>query len=204
MGDGNKNLNNKTGSIILAGGLGERLKAVGSKPFLLYKDKSFLQIAVDNVKLIRLNSLVIVTNDLFFNDIKQLNFPAKILINPHPEQGMLSSILIGLKEIKSSCCSGFFLCAVDYPLVQQKTYHKLLLAHQSLPDQIIKPIFKGKKGHPIVFPRNLFHALQKAPLDQGARFVTRQYSHLTTTVEVSDPGILININTPEIYHQYCK
>lgn len=199
----NKNLNIATGAIILAGGLGERLKAVGSKPFLLYNTKSFLQIAVDNVRSLRLNPLVIVTNNHFFKDIKQLDFHAKILINPHPKQGMLSSILIGLKEIKSSC-SGLFLCPIDYPLVQQETYHKLLLAHQSDPDQIIKPTFKNRSGHPIVFPKNLFQALREAPLDEGARFVTRQYAHLTKTVEVDDSGILININTPQLYKQYCK
>jgi molybdenum cofactor cytidylyltransferase len=203
MGNNNKNLNVDRGAIILAGGLGERLKAVGSKPFLLYKNKSFIQIAVDNVESIRLNPIVIVTNDLFFNEIKQLNFSARILINPQPEEGMLSSILIGLMEIESSC-SGFFLCPLDYPLVQQETYHKLLLAHQSDPDQIIKPTFKNRSGHPIVFPKNLFQALRQAPLNQGARFLTRHYAHLTKIVDVDDPGILININTPQLYHQYCN
>jgi len=183
--------------------LGERLKAVGSKPFLLYNNKSFFQIAVENVQSLRLNPIVIVTNDLFFNDIKQLHFPAKILINLHPEQGMLSSILVGLKEMEAFC-SGFFLCPIDYPLVKQTTYHKLFLAHQSNPDQIIKPAFQNQSGHPIVFPKNLFQALRVAPLGEGARFVTRQYSHLTKNIEVDDPGVLININTPELYHQYCK
>lgn len=203
MGDRNKTLDIDTGAIILAGGLGERLKAVGPKPFLFYKGKSFLQIAVENVWSIRLNPIVIVTNDLFFNDIKQLHFPAKILINHHPEHGMLSSILIGLKEIESSR-SGFFLCPIDYPMVLKETYHKLLLAHQSNPDQIIKPAFKNQSGHPIVFPKNLTQALQQAPLNQGARLVTRQNAHLTKIIRVEDSGILININTPQLYHQYCK
>jgi len=203
MGNWNKKLDTNAGAIILAGGLGERLKTVGSKPFLLYKGKSFLQIAVDNVKSVRLNPFVIVTNELFFNDIKQLNFPAKILINPCPKKGMLSSIMVGLKVIESSC-SGFFLCPVDYPMVQPETYHKLLLAHRSDPDQIIKPIHKDLSGHPIIFPKNFFQALRQVPLNQGARFVTRHYAHLIKTIEVDDPGILININTPQLYHQYCK
>jgi len=203
MGNRNKNLNLDTGAIILAGGLGERLKAVGSKPFLLYNNKSFLQIAVDNVQSIRLDPIVVVTNDLFFNDIKQLIFPAKILLNLHPEQGMLSSIRIGLKGITDSC-SGFFLCPIDYPMVLKETYHKLLLAHQSNPDQIIKPAFKNQSGHPIVFPKNLIQYLQQAPSNQGARYVIRQNAHLTKIIRVEDPGILININTPQLYHQYCK
>lgn len=192
-----------TGAIILAGGLGKRLVSVGPKPFLLYKKKSFLEIAVENARSIELHPLIVVTNESFYPKIVALNLPVKILINPHPEQGMLSSILIGLKEIESSC-SGFFLCPIDYPQVQQKTYLKLLLAHRSFPTHIIKPIFKEKSGHPVVIPRRLFRILQEAPLDSGVRLTIAQFSHLNHFVEVDDPGILININTPELYYQHCK
>jgi CTP:molybdopterin cytidylyltransferase MocA len=198
-----ENLNTNAGAIILAGGLGERLQAVGLKPFLFYKKKSFLQIVVDNVSSIKLNPVAIVTNDIFYEKIIEQNFPGRILINPHPEHGMLSSILIGLREIGSSC-SGVFLCPIDYPLVQQATYHKLLLAHQSDPEKIIKPACNDQPGHPIVFPATLFQSLRDAPQELGARFVTRQFVHFIKTVEVNDPGILININTPELYYQHCK
>jgi molybdenum cofactor cytidylyltransferase len=198
-----KNLNINAGAIILAGGLGERLQAVGLKPFLFYKKKSFLQIVVDNVSSIKLNPIAIVTNDIYYEKIIEQNFPGKILINPHPECGMLSSILIGLEEIESSI-TGFFLCPIDYPLVEQATYHKLLLAHRSYPDKIITPACEGQPGHPIIFPKRLFQALREAPLDQGARFVTRKHAHHIKVIEVEDPGILININTPGVYYQYCK
>ncbi|HEX9973727.1 MAG TPA: nucleotidyltransferase family protein [bacterium] len=198
-----ENLNTNASAIILVGGLGERLQAVGLKPFLLCKGKSFLEIAVENVSSIQLNPVLIVTNHIFYGKIIAQNFPAKILINPHPEDGMLSSILIGLKEIESSI-AGFFLCPIDYPLVEQATFHKLLLAHQSDPDKIITPACNGQSGHPIVFPATLFQSLREAPQELGARFVTRQFVHLTKTVEVNDPGILININTPGLYCQYCK
>jgi molybdenum cofactor cytidylyltransferase len=203
LGNRNKSLNIKTGVIILAAGLGERLKTVGLKPFLLYKGKSFIQLAVEKVKSIGIDPLVIVTNKLYYPQILECNFPASIQINPHPEQGMLSSILIGLNEIESSG-AGFFLCPIDYPLVQQKTYHKLLLAHQSQPHQIIKPVCNSRAGHPIVFPKNLIESLKQAPLDQGARVVTRQHVHQTSFIPVDDPGILLNINTPGLYFQYCK
>lgn len=199
----NRSSSLNTGAIILAGGLGKRLQAVGLKPFLLCGDKSFLQLAIENLQSIGLESLVIVTNQLFYPKISARNFPAQILINPQPERGMLSSILIGLQEIESSC-AGFFLCPIDYPLVLPTTFQKLLLAHQSNPDRIIKPVFNNQPGHPVVIPKNLFQAIHNAPLDQGARFVIRQWAHLTLNIAVDDPGILININTPELYYQHCK
>lgn len=198
-----ENLNSNVGAMILAGGLGERLKAVGSKPFLLCNGKSFVHIAMENVSSIRLHPIIIVTNDTYYEKLLALNFPAKILINPKPEDGMLSSILIGLQEFKTTC-SGFFLCPIDYPLVQRTTYRHLLLAHRSYPDHIIKPACNGQPGHPVVFPKYLFHALCEAPLSQGARYVTRQFAHLIKTIAVDDPGILLNINTPGLYRQHCK
>lgn len=203
MGEQNKDLKINTGAVILAGGLGERLKTVGLKPFLFYKDKSFIQLAVEKVRSIGLDPLIIVTNKLYYPQILECNFPAIIQINPTPEQGMLSSILIGLNEIESFG-AGFFLCPIDYPLVQQNTYNKLLLAYQSQPNRIIKPVFNSQPGHPIIFPKNLIESLKQAPLDQGARAVTRRHAHQTSFIAVDDPGILININTPELYFQYCK
>ncbi len=196
-------LNINPGAIILAAGLGKRLKPVGLKPFLLFKGKSFIEIAFENAKSIQLHPVVIVTNEFFYQKIIALNLCPRILINPHPEQGMLSSILIGLNEIKSSC-SGFFLCPIDYPLVQKETFNKLLLAHQAAPDRIIKPSYQKKSGHPIVFPGNLFNDLEKAPLNQDIRFVINQNPHLIRFIDVDDPGVLININTPELYYQHRK
>jgi len=191
------------GAIILAGGLGKRLKAVGLKPFLLCRGRSFIRIAVEKAASANLEPVIIVTNQLFYPRMLDYNFAAKICINPRPEQGMLSSLLIGLQELPHDC-TGFFLCPVDFPLIEPATFHKLLLAHRSRPDCIIKPVYKNRSGHPVVFPGNLFEPLRQAPLDQGARFVTRQYAHLTKHVAVPDPGILININLPELYEHYCK
>lgn len=203
MGNRKKSLNIDTGAIILAAGLGQRLASVGPKPFLLYGKKSFLEIAVENAQAIKLNPVVIITNESCYQKVVDSNFPVNVLINYHPEQGMLSSILIGLKAIEA-CCSGFFLCPIDYPLVQQTTYIKLLVAHQSNPDQIIKPNFKQQSGHPIVIPQKFFQTLKETPLDRGVGFMIHQFAHLTKAVEVTDPGIVININTPELYYQYCK
>ncbi len=196
-------MNRNIGAIILAGGLGNRLISVGPKPFLLYQGKSFLEIAVENTRAIACNPVIIVTNQSLYQRIIALNFPVKILLNLHPEQGMLSSIIIGVKAIEN-CCSGFFLCPIDYPQVQRKTYLELLSAHQSFPTHIIKPIFNDRSGHPIVIPQHLFRKLQESSLENGTGVITTQYSHFNYFVKVNDPGILININTPALYYQYCK
>ena len=196
-------MNNNVFAIILAAGEGKRLKSIGPKPLLIYRERTFLENIVNKLMKNGLTEVIVVTNRRIKNQIVKLKLNATILVNPNPEQGMLSSLLIGMKEVDFSC-SGFFLCPIDYPLVKKETYHKLLIAHQSDPERIIKPAFEFQSGHPIILPKNLFQALREAPLDRGARFVTRKYAHLTEYVPVKDQGVLINVNTPQLYHQYCK
>lgn len=197
------NLELNTGAVILAGGLGQRLRAVGLKPFLLHDGKSFLQIVLDNAAAIGLRSVVVVTNRYFYRRIAALLPDSQILLNPHPEQGMLSSVIIGLRAIENSC-SGAFLCPIDYPLVQPATYRKLLQAHRCYPNNIIQPVFNARGGHPIILPRNMFPAVTTESLEEGIRSLVQKYAQVKKLIVVDDPGILININTPESYYQYCR
>lgn len=192
-----------TAAIILAGGFGRRLKNIGPKPFLVCNGKSFIEIAFHNVVETKIDSIIIVTNTQFENRIRQLKLRAKIAVNKFPENGMLSSILVGM-ELLTSECSRFLLCPVDYPLVKIATFRQILESHHNHPNFITKPVYRGRSGHPIIIPQNYFHELYHVPENQGARYLVQKHSAFVNDVTVEDPGILININTPALFHQYCK
>ena len=192
-----------TAAFILAAGFGSRLTSIGSKPLLPCFGRTFIELVVEKILNINLDPIILLTNIKFAPEIQKLKLPVKTVINHNPERGMLSSILIGMEELSSNC-DGFFLCPVDFPLVKQKTYNQLLQTFENNKNRIIKPQFHNKSGHPIVFPKILFEELIAAPLDRGARFVTSKYSHQTNFINVNDPGILININSPQMYQKYCK
>jgi molybdenum cofactor cytidylyltransferase len=193
----------RTAALILAAGFGTRLKSIGPKPLLTCYGKTFLELVVKNPLAVKLDPIIILTNKEFCLQIQNLKLPFKTVINNDPEKGMLSSILIGLEEIEKQS-DGFFLCPVDYPLVKLETYQILLSTFCENKNHIIKPQFNKQSGHPIVIPQNLFGELKSAPLDQGTRHVTNKYSRQTCFVNVTDPGILLNINSPEMYHKYCE
>jgi len=198
-----KQFKNRTAALILAAGFGSRLKSIGAKPLLPCSGKTFLELIVEKIIILRLTPIIVITNRLFVQEIQNLKLPVKTVINDNPENGMLSSILIGLEELEKNC-DGFFLCPIDYPLVKLDTYQTLLTVFEENKNNIIKPQFLKKSGHPIVFPQSLFHELKTAPLEWGARYVTGRYSHQTSFINVNDPAVLININSPKIYQQYCK
>ncbi len=193
----------QTAGIVLAAGFGTRLKNVGDKPLLTYQGKTFVELVVDNLKQLHINPILVVTNKNFYPQISKLRLDAKIIINANPDQGMLSSIWLGMDALPEHC-AGFFLCPIDYPTVKLNTFKKLLHEFSLDKTYCIKPQYKNKSGHPLIVPDRFFDELRKAPLKAGAKFVTHKYRHLTKFIPVDDPGILLNINTPELYYQYCQ
>lgn len=193
----------KSAAIILSAGKGSRVASLGEKPFLKIEDKTFLEVAFEKAQRAGFQPIVIVTNQELFDKIENLKLDAEIVVNPHPERGMLSSLHCGLSLLDAEV-TGFLLNPVDYPLVEQTTFHKLYELHQKELDCIIKPIYQNKTGHPVIFPSVVFEDLRNASLSEGARSVVKKYPQLVQIVEVDDPGILININTPGMYQKYCK
>jgi molybdenum cofactor cytidylyltransferase len=56
----------------------------------------------------------------------------------------------------------------------------------------------------VIFSRELFHELSNAPLDEGAITVVKKHQEKVLHVEVDDVGILIDIDTPELYQRYVS
>lgn len=120
---------------------------------------------------------------------------AAVVVNPHPENGPISSLLLALRRLDAA--SGLLLHPVDHPLVGIETVRALLAEHRRLPSKILIPAHGGQKGHPPLFPRRFFPGLRACPPDQGARWVVHRNRASVELVSVEDPGILANLNTPE-------
>jgi molybdenum cofactor cytidylyltransferase len=69
---------------------------------------------------------------------------------------------------------------------------------------IVVPRYKGKRGHPVIFSRELFGELLNAPLDQGAKAVVNAHRQETLEIEWQDEGITLDIDTPELYRQHVR
>jgi molybdenum cofactor cytidylyltransferase len=54
----------------------------------------------------------------------------------------------------------------------------------------------------MIFGDELFSELLVAPLDQGAVSVVRKHQHQILHLEVDEPGVLVDIDTPEAYEKH--
>lgn len=86
----------------------------------------------------------------------------------------------------------------DMPFVKPRTLAALertYRRHQS-DRPIIMPAHKGKAGHPVLFDHAYFDEIAALSGDVGARSVVSAHKTSVMTVEVDDPGIFRDIDTP--------
>jgi len=82
----------------------------------------------------------------------------------------------------------------DMPWIEADTL-RLLLSHGDS-ERIVVPLYRGRRGHPVLFGSRWFAALGGLGGDIGARELLRANSGGVDEVEVLDPGVLRDIDTP--------
>jgi CTP:molybdopterin cytidylyltransferase MocA len=125
----------------------------------------------------------------------------KVIPNPDPSTGPVSSLQAGIRSLAENA-PGLLFAPVDHPLFSPATVHTLLAKFADTGAPLVVPAFEGWRGHPVLFSRELFPELLEPYLPEGARTVVRRYLQDRVQVEVQDPGILTDIDTPEDYRKH--
>jgi molybdenum cofactor cytidylyltransferase len=87
--------------------------------------------------------------------------------------------------------SGWLMLPGDMPLVRPDT---LRLIAAALPlEAVVFAQHHGRRGHPVGFSAELFSDLVQLTGDEGARRLIARYP--SRGVEVTDPGVLIDVDT---------
>ena len=119
------------------------------------------------------------------------------VVNPRPEDGQLSSLLAGLDAVDRPGVDAVLVTLVDVPLVTPATIGTLCARAGVSPALVIRAVYRGQHGHPVIFKRPLFDALRRADPAAGAKDVVRGAP--IENVEVDDPGVAEDIDTPADY-----
>lgn len=136
--------------------------------------------------------------------IETMRVPPRIVENPAPSRGQLSSILVGLDLVDRPGVTGVMVAPVDHALIEPETVRLLLEAHRTAQPApaVVRPAFAERHGHPVIFDRSLFGALRHAsPEPEGARAVVRAQARDGVDVLVDDPGAFDDIDTPVDYER---
>ena len=121
---------------------------------------------------------------------------ARVVVNANPKSEQIVSARLGLAQLSNTSVVGALLWPVDHPFVRLESVLAILDAARRTGAMIVVPRCNERRGHPVFFHRELWRELMTVA-DGGARGVMRGHQSLVHEVEVSDAGVLRDIDTQQ-------
>lgn len=186
------------GAVVLAAGKSERMKQ--NKLLLNLNGKTLIENVLDALATADINEQVVVLGHKLEEIVKVIKprlGRVKIALNVDYEKGMISSFQTGL--IVLSNVDAAFLVLGDQPILDPNLLIMMIQKMDSNSDALIVcPIHNGKKGHPLLFRRELFGEIMSLDEAQTIRDVVHAHTDKLLMVEAPEWSIL-DIDTPEDY-----
>jgi molybdenum cofactor cytidylyltransferase len=113
------------------------------------------------------------------------------------EKGQLSSARVGIARALAAKASVVLIHPVDAPAIRAATV-RVLLSHCAA-RRATAPAYLGKPGHPLLLPRDCAAAVLS--LGSAGSLEAALASIGLDTVPVDDPGVTLNLNTPDDYQR---
>ncbi|OGS01304.1 MAG: hypothetical protein A3I76_00865 [Elusimicrobia bacterium RIFCSPLOWO2_02_FULL_61_11] len=101
-------------------------------------------------------------------------------------------------------------CLADQPAVLPDTYKKIIEFWSYNKDSVVIPRTlrvsdsKLKRGHPMIIPARYKSLCFEGPLEKGLHWVTHNPLVKIADLEVTDPEIIRDIDTPEDYESLVR
>jgi molybdenum cofactor cytidylyltransferase len=115
-----------------------------------------------------------------------------VIFSSDAERGMGASLAAGIEA--SDDADGWIVALADMPRIATSTIEAVARAVDG-DGSIVAPYYQGQRGHPVGFGIEHRDALLALDGDTGARALFA--THPVKRIEVDDPGVLNDIDTPE-------
>ena len=118
---------------------------------------------------------------------------ATVIECANADEGMGASLACGVKATGNA--AGWIIALADMPYIQPDSIAKIAAAlAEGAP--IAAPVYKGARGHPVGIASAFRRQLEALSGDAGARSVLRDNANVIELIEVDDPGVCRDIDTP--------
>ena len=109
---------------------------------------------------------------------------ANVYINPHPDEGISSSLKIGLKaNLDADVC---LFTVSDQPWLTTATIHQLITLQKNSGKGIACVSCEGKFGNPCIFTKKYYDVLLSLTGDKGGKSVITAHRDDTAVLKVND------------------
>jgi len=124
-----------------------------------------------------------------------------VVRNPAPERGQFSSLQVGLQEVLNHGRDAAIVTLVDRPPVSAATLSQLCAAFVAAASGTwaVVPQYGGKHGHPVLLDREMIAVFLNAPATSNAQGIEHENQEHVEYVDVDDPAVALNVDTPQDY-----
>lgn len=184
--------------MVLAAGRSERFGS--PKPLIRWGDVSLIAHQVTTLAVLDEVAEVLVVTGHRAEDVRAAldGQPARTLHNPDYAQGRATSVACAARALPPNC-NGILLVSVDQPL-HPDALADLVADWRTATGDIVRPLYEGRHGHPVIFPGDLRAEL--AAVDdatEGPRAVVRRHAARLRDAPTDYFQVLLNLNTRPAY-----
>jgi molybdenum cofactor cytidylyltransferase len=189
-------------AVVLAGGYSRRMGAF--KPLLPFGSTTVIERVIATVREAGVETIRVVVGwqaDRLIPVLEQSG--VRWVMNERYGEGMYGSVQTGVQSLPAGVAA-FFLLPGDMPLVQSATLVRLIAEWDARHGRIIYPRHKKRRGHPpLIAGTYLPEILGEAPAG-GLRELLARHARDAHDTEVTDPGILVDLDTPDDYQESLR
>lgn len=191
----------QTGIIILAAGASSRLGE--PKQLLKYQHNNFITHAINTALQLLAGSVVVVLGSRAAAiEATIAAAPVSIVVNKDWEEGMASSIRLGLTYLlqTDNAINKVILMVCDQPFVTTGLLQQLITTAEESSKAIVASSYSNTYGTPVLFKASFFPQLLLLQGPEGAKKIVMQ--HLTNVATVAFEKGNIDIDTPQDYASF--
>src|SRR5712691_5204292 len=182
-------------AIVLAAGSSSRMG--DPKPLLPLGGRPLLDHVLAAVRGSHVDDIVVVLGPEADRIRERVSFDGtRSIVNDAYAEGMSTSLRAGI-EAANPGSDGFLIVLGDQPFVSSATLDALIERRDGSGAKILIPTFEGRRGNPVLLDRSVSEDVSSITGDQGCRAIFGHYPGRILEVPVVDPGILVDLDTPE-------
>jgi molybdenum cofactor cytidylyltransferase len=179
--------------ILLAAGASRR--AGQPKALAMLGGELFAERAVKMLAGAGAGEVVVVVAEPHAGSIRERLSGVRFVHNPEPARGMLCSLQLAIRGL-SQGVEAALVALVDHPRVRPATGAALVDAWRRTGCELVRPAFRGRRGHPFLLARAGFEWIVAEPPESTLRAaMSRIASQFDCAVD--DPGVLDDLDTPQ-------
>jgi CTP:molybdopterin cytidylyltransferase MocA len=182
------------GALVLAAGESSRMGRL--KPLIKIDGLTFLQRIVNELRAAGIDNINIVVGFAADRIQKESGVDVDFVENINYKFGQFSSLQCGIQSL-SEQCTGVVVCLADQPQVKSDWINRLVQHFEKTKAAIIRPSFRGKSGHPIIYSAHVFQTILDLPPTATAKELMTTFADDTVFVEMDSDGILYDADRPE-------